>query len=67
MLPPRKSRTIHVRQLALGGGAPIAVQSMAATRTQDVEATVRQVELLSRLARARIHIVDGVPAAIRAR
>jgi len=46
MIPPRQSRTIHIRQLALGGNAPIAVQSMAATRTQDIEATVRQVELL---------------------
>ncbi len=46
MLPPRKTRTIHVRELAIGGNAPIAVQSMAATRTQDVAATVRQVELL---------------------
>jgi len=45
MLPPRKC-TIHVRHLALGGAAPIAVQSMAATRTQDVEATLRQVKLL---------------------
>ena len=44
MIPPRKTRTIHVRSLALGGSAPIVVQSMAATRTQDVEATVRQVE-----------------------
>jgi len=46
MIPPRTTRTIHVRRLALGGDAPIAVQSMAATRTQDVEATLRQVRLL---------------------
>ncbi len=46
MLAPRRSRTIHVRSLAIGGSAPIAVQSMAATRTQDVDATVRQVLLL---------------------
>jgi (E)-4-hydroxy-3-methylbut-2-enyl-diphosphate synthase len=46
MLPPRRSRTIHVRHLAIGGTAPIAVQSMAATRTQDVAATLRQVKLL---------------------
>ena len=45
-LPSRKSRTIHVRQLAIGGEAPLAVQSMAATRTRDVEATLRQVHLL---------------------
>src|SRR5262245_51449141 len=48
MIPPRQTRTIRVRQLEIGGRAPVAVQSMAATRTQDVEATVRQVELLER-------------------
>jgi len=46
MLPDKKTRTIHVRDLPIGGAAPIAVQSMAATRTTDVEATVRQVLLL---------------------
>ena len=40
------TRTVHVRDIAIGGGHPIAVQSMAATRTQDIEATVRQVRLL---------------------
>ena len=46
MIPHRKSKTIHVRDLELGGAAPIAVQSMAATQTRNVEATVRQVHLL---------------------
>jgi len=46
MIPPRKTNSIHVRDLAIGGEAPIAVQSMAATRTQDVPATLRQVRLL---------------------
>jgi len=46
MIPPRRTRTIHVRDLPIGGDAPIAVQSMAATRTQDIAATMRQVELL---------------------
>ncbi|MBL8862339.1 MAG: (E)-4-hydroxy-3-methylbut-2-enyl-diphosphate synthase [Planctomycetes bacterium] len=46
MIPPRKSRTIRIRDLELGGGAPIAVQSMAATRTQDVAATSRQIRIL---------------------
>ncbi len=45
-LPPRKSRTIHIRDLALGGEAPLVLQSMAATRTKDIDATVRQVELI---------------------
>jgi (E)-4-hydroxy-3-methylbut-2-enyl-diphosphate synthase len=40
------TRAVHVGPIQIGGGAPIAVQSMAATRTQDIEATVRQVELI---------------------
>ncbi len=40
------TRAVRVGGIQLGGGAPIAVQSMAATRTQDVEATLRQVELI---------------------
>ena len=40
------TRSVRVGPVTIGGGAPIAVQSMAATRTQDVEATVRQVDLL---------------------
>ena len=46
MIPPRKTRTIDVRGLPIGGSAPIAVQSMAATRTQDIPATLRQVRIL---------------------
>jgi (E)-4-hydroxy-3-methylbut-2-enyl-diphosphate synthase len=46
MIPPRKTRKIRIRDLEVGGDAPIAVQSMAATRTRDVEATIRQVKLL---------------------
>jgi len=46
MIPPRKTRTVRVRDLSIGGGAPIAVQSMAATKTRDLAATLRQVHLL---------------------
>jgi (E)-4-hydroxy-3-methylbut-2-enyl-diphosphate synthase len=46
MIPPRKTRTIKIRDLAVGGSAPIAVQSMAATRTRDLEATARQIRIL---------------------
>ena len=46
MIPKRKSRSIQIRDLAVGGDAPIAVQSMAATRTQDIDATMRQVRIL---------------------
>src|SRR4051794_6126681 len=42
----RKTREIQIGNIRIGGANPIAVQSMAATRTQDVAATIRQVELL---------------------
>jgi (E)-4-hydroxy-3-methylbut-2-enyl-diphosphate synthase len=46
MIPPRQTRTIQIRDLKIGGSAPIAVQSMAATRTRDRSATLRQIQLL---------------------
>ncbi|MGE5838784.1 MAG: flavodoxin-dependent (E)-4-hydroxy-3-methylbut-2-enyl-diphosphate synthase, partial [Deltaproteobacteria bacterium] len=39
----KKTRQIHVGKVPVGGGAPIAVQSMTNTDTRDVEATVRQI------------------------
>src|SRR5690242_12306703 len=39
----RKTRQIHVGNLAIGGDAPIAVQSMTTTYTRDVESTVAQI------------------------
>ena len=39
----RKSRQIFVGKVAIGGDAPIAVQSMTNTPTTDVQATIRQV------------------------
>jgi (E)-4-hydroxy-3-methylbut-2-enyl-diphosphate synthase len=43
---PRTTREIRIGNIRIGGSNPIAVQSMAATRTQDIAATIRQVELL---------------------
>lgn len=40
----RKSRQIHVGNVAIGGDAPIAVQTMTNTLTTDVAATVAQVQ-----------------------
>ena len=42
----RKSKAIRVGGLALGGGAPILIQSMCNTPTQDVSATVAQIRAL---------------------
>ncbi|RMD64279.1 MAG: flavodoxin-dependent (E)-4-hydroxy-3-methylbut-2-enyl-diphosphate synthase [Alphaproteobacteria bacterium] len=43
----RKSRQIHVGPVAVGGGAPISVQSMTNTLTRDVKATIEQVQALA--------------------
>ena len=40
------TRQIRIGSIAIGGGAPISVQSMTNTKTQDAEATVRQIEVL---------------------
>jgi (E)-4-hydroxy-3-methylbut-2-enyl-diphosphate synthase len=45
-MKPRPTRKIHIGSLTIGGDSPIAVQSMAATQTQDLEATARQIEIL---------------------
>ena len=41
-----QTRAVRVGSVTIGGGADVAVQSMAATKTQDVDATVRQVTLI---------------------
>ena len=40
------TRSVRIGQKHIGSQHPIAVQSMAATRTQDIAATLRQVELI---------------------
>lgn len=40
--PQSKTRAVRVGSLQIGGGAPVSVQSMCATRTRDIDATVRQ-------------------------
>ncbi len=45
-MKPRPTRKIHIGSLIIGGDSPIAVQSMAATQTQDLQATARQIEIL---------------------
>jgi (E)-4-hydroxy-3-methylbut-2-enyl-diphosphate synthase len=43
----RKSRQIRVGSVAVGGGAPISVQSMTTTKTDDVGATLVQIHALA--------------------
>jgi (E)-4-hydroxy-3-methylbut-2-enyl-diphosphate synthase len=44
----RKSRTIRVGEVVIGGGAPIVVQSMTKTRTSDIASTVRQIRRMEK-------------------
>jgi (E)-4-hydroxy-3-methylbut-2-enyl-diphosphate synthase len=42
----RKTRQIYVGNIAIGGDAPIAVQSMTTTYTRDVKSTIAQIQRL---------------------
>lgn len=46
MIERRKTRQIHIGNIAIGGGAPISVQSMTNTKTTDTAATVAQINAL---------------------
>ena len=46
-VPRNPTRSVQIGRTTIGGNHPIAVQSMAATRTQDIEATTRQLRLLA--------------------
>ncbi|TPW11116.1 MAG: ispG [Acidimicrobiaceae bacterium] len=43
----RRTRQIHVGKVAVGGDAPITVQSMTITKTADVEGTLQQIYALA--------------------
>ena len=43
----RSTRTLHVGDVEVGGGAPISVQSMTTTKTADVDATLSQIYALA--------------------
>lgn len=69
----RVSRKIHVGTVAVGGDAPISVQSMTNTSTCDVEATISQIQALQRvgadIVRVSVPTMDSAEAfkAIRQR
>jgi (E)-4-hydroxy-3-methylbut-2-enyl-diphosphate synthase len=62
----RKSRQIHVGSVAVGGDAPVSVQSMTNTETCDVAATVRQIHALERagadIVRVSVPTMDAAEA-----
>jgi (E)-4-hydroxy-3-methylbut-2-enyl-diphosphate synthase len=62
----RKTLRIQIGNVPIGGGAPIAVQSMTNTDTRDVKATVRQIRRLERcgceIARLGVPDMDAAKA-----
>lgn len=62
----RSTRKINIGSLQIGGDSPVAVQSMAATQTQDLDATARQIEILEQanadLIRIAVDNADDVAA-----
>lgn len=46
MIKRKKTRIINVGDIKIGGGNPIAVQSMTKTDTRDIKATVREIDKL---------------------
>jgi len=62
----RKSLQVHVGRVAIGDGAPVAVQSMTNTDTADIEGTTRQVRELavagSELVRITVNSAEAAAA-----
>ncbi len=72
MSPRRPSKPVRVGDVQIGGDAPIAVQSMCSTITEDVDATVAQLERLKeagcdivRIAIPDKAAADAVPEIVR--
>ena len=59
----RKSVEVNVGGVRVGGNAPIAVQSMTNTNTEDVEATARQIAALADAGSELVRITVNTPAA----
>src|SRR6185369_9774087 len=59
----RISEQVKVGKIAIGGGAPVVVQSMTNTDTADAEATIRQVHDLARAGSELVRITVNTPEA----
>jgi (E)-4-hydroxy-3-methylbut-2-enyl-diphosphate synthase len=55
------TRAVRVGTVTLGGGHEVAVQSMCATRTQDVDATVQQAEQIREAGAALVRLAVDSP------
>ncbi len=65
-IPRRPTRKVMIGNVAVGGGAPIVVQSMTNTDTADIQSTVEQVHALwqagSELVRITVNTIEAARA-----
>ena len=61
----RHTRQVTVRGLPIGGGAPIPVQSMTTTRTDDAAATMKEIERLEAAGCQIVRLAVPDEAAVR--
>jgi (E)-4-hydroxy-3-methylbut-2-enyl-diphosphate synthase len=66
LISRRPSRQVKIGRVRVGGGAPIMVQSMTNTDTEDVAATVAQVAALARAGSEVVRITVNTMEAARA-
>jgi (E)-4-hydroxy-3-methylbut-2-enyl-diphosphate synthase len=60
------TRSVRVGNVFLGSSHPVAVQSMCATKTQDVDATVEQAEAIRKAGGALVRIAVDSPKDVEA-
>jgi (E)-4-hydroxy-3-methylbut-2-enyl-diphosphate synthase len=61
-----ETRAVKVGTVVIGGGHPVAVQSMCATKTQDVDATVEQAEAIRRAGGDVVRVAVDAPKDVEA-
>jgi (E)-4-hydroxy-3-methylbut-2-enyl-diphosphate synthase len=66
MISRRKSAGVHVGGVLIGDGAPVAVQSMTNTNTEDIENTAAQIVALASAGSELVRITVNTPAAAKA-
>ena len=60
------TRTVRVGTVSLGSAHPVAVQSMCATRTQDIDATVEQAEAIRKAGADLVRVAVDSPRDVEA-
>ncbi len=71
MVERRRTRPVrvggegHIRPVQIGGGAPVSIQSMTKTHTEDIEDTVAQIKELEDLGCEIIRVAAPTPKAAR--